>query len=54
MLGYELAGLDSSQLAKLWLGVVADDLQKGVERRRRGVVGLVERRGGRLDTFGVG
>jgi hypothetical protein len=54
VLSNKLACLDGTKLAEFWLGVLADDLEKGVEGGRRRVVRLVERRCGRLDTLGVG
>lgn len=53
VLADELPSLDSSQLAQLLLWVVADDLEKSVERSRGLVVVVVQRRSSRLDTLGV-
>lgn len=50
----ELAGLDGGELTQLRLRVAAYDLEQRIERRGRGIVLLVERCGGRLDTLRVG
>jgi hypothetical protein len=54
VLSDELASLNGTELAEFGLGVLADDLDESVERRRLGVVRLVQRRCGCLDTVRVG
>jgi hypothetical protein len=54
VLGHELSRLNCCQLAELWLGMPAENLEKRIEGRRRAVVLLVEGGSGRLDTLGIG
>ena len=54
VLGDELAGLDGSQVAEGVVLVRCEDVDESREGLRRGVVGLVELAGGRLDLLGVG
>jgi hypothetical protein len=54
MLRYQLPRLDGSELAQLWLRMLAEDLKECIERGRRAVILLVEGSGSRLDTVRVG